>query len=281
MINTVSIKQQQLTKGFFTTGSGSEIMLIMGSCRVAPYVQYMHDWNEVNNNRYTIHSLDVFNWNWSVNDDRVDYIETLKTLETDEAILNMLKSVDVFIHEYYAHAEMFNCSKDADKNIYQFGMSPKIDICIPSWNDVFVLFLDILTFDAEMRKKAIQDFNVTGKLSDQTWLELKKISEKNLDKFINVCGLSDIPEMGVRFLSQFQSKRFWHSYNHVTKNFTLEVFKLINQKFLHLNLSKGFNEDHVDMFANSFTKLTEYDVEAYGYKWEGEEIVSLKDKIMC
>lgn len=279
MINTVSIKQQQLTKGFFTTGSGSEVMLIMGSCRVAPYIQYMHDWNEANGNRFTIHSLDGFNHNWNEKDERIDYSQKLKELESDSRLTDMFKSVDIFIHEFYKNAGLFNCDKGANGGIYDFGMAANHDICIPSWNDIFVLFLDILAFDTDMRKKAIQDINVTGKLSEQTQKEIRAKGVVGLDKFFSVCQQSDVPEMSAYFGRNFKQKRFWHSYNHVTKNFTLEVFKLINDKFLHLDLSKGFNEDHVDMFANSFTKLTEYDVEAYGYDW-GEEIVSLKDKIM-
>ena len=35
-----------------------------------------------------------------------------------------------------------------------------------------------------------------------------------------------------------------------------------------------FFDDKEDMFANSFTPLTEYDIEWYGYEW-GEEIKSI------
>ncbi len=196
-ITTVSIKQQQLAKGFFTTGSGPEVILVMGSCRVVAYVQYLHDWNEANNNRFTIHSLDAFNWNWNEKDERVDYMEALKKQESNLELLAMLKSVNWFVHEYYKNAGMFNCDKNANDGIYSFGLAPQLDICIPSFNDIFVMFSDIVTFAIGPRKMAIQDWNVLGKLSDQTISELATISQNNLQRFYDVCQLSDVPEMAV------------------------------------------------------------------------------------
>lgn len=276
MINTINIKQQQLTKGFFTTGSGPEVMLIMGSCRVCPYVNYMNDWNEQNGNRFTIHSIDPFNFNWSVNDDRVDYIGALKEQETNQDLLTMLKSVDIFLHEWYQNAGMFNCDKKATDGIYSFGMNAKIDICIPSWNDVFVLFADILAFDIENRKRAIADYNVLGKLSEQTEKVIQEISTENVRKFQRVCYLSDIPEMAPYFLQHWLEKRFFHNFNHVSKHFTLAIFHFINKKWFNNELS--VDENHVDMYANAYTKLTEYDIAYVRFDW-GEEVIDLKSKL--
>ena len=278
MINTVQIKHQQLTKGFFTIGSGPDVILIMGSCRVAPYVEYLHQWNLANGNRFTIHSIDPFNFNWNINDDRVDYIGALKEQESNQQLLAMLKSVKWFIHEYYQNAGMFNCDKSAAYSIYSFGMSPEIDVCIPNWNDLFVLAGDVVAFNLEMRKKAIQDFNVMGKLSDATKKEILELSQNDLRKFQKICYLSDLEEMGRIFLDNWLTKRYWWSYNHVSKHFTLAVFKLMNDKFLHLDLSKGFDENHADMFANNYTKLTDLDIELYNLQW-GEEVIKLKTKL--
>lgn len=278
MINTVFIKKNQLRHGFLTLGSGKEVVLIMGSCRVVNYVTYLNDWNEANGNRFTIHTLDPFNWWWNENDDRVDCEAVINGFEKDETMLSMLRSVDIFIHEYYQNFGIFNCSKESTKNIYQFGMSPKIDVCVPSFNDLFILFGDIVTFDSEMRKKAAQDFNALGKLSAKTKNEILEVSQQNIAKFYKVCRLSDIPEMESFFMLNFKSCRLFWSYNHVSKWFTLAVFKIMNSKFLKLDLSKGFNEGHEDIFANNYTYLTHEDIEAYGYNW-GEEIKPLRDRL--
>lgn len=270
MINTVSIKGQQLANGYFEIGTGAEKVLIMGSCRVAPYVEYLNEWNIANGNRFTIYSLDPFNFNWNAQDERCDYEEALSKWETDDRMLSMLSSIDVFIHEYYKNSGMFNVTKEDSKNIYSFGMSPSIDVCIPSWNDHFVLFKDIFSFDINIRKRGIQDINVTGKISHETLKEMFLLSLNAIQKFYEVCRLSDIPEMGSYFSSNFISKRLWHTYNHVNKNYTMAIFNLLDTNFLKLNLAKDFYDDKPDMFESNYTPLTEYDLEYYDYKWNEE-----------
>ncbi len=276
MIDTVSIKQMQLQHGFLTVGSGKEVILILGSCRVAPYINHFDRWNLENGNRFTIHTMDAFNHNWSLDGERVDYLEALKKLETDDRILNMLKSVDWFIHEWYANAGMFNCNKEAENNIYKYGLQPSLDICIPSFNDLFILTNDILKFNSDLAKIAHQDLNVLGRLSKQTEWEIYQESQKGLDKFHKVCMLSDLPEMSPLFAKNWQHQRFFHSYNHISKYFTISIFELMNEKYLHLPLTKEFMDEisKEDMFANSYTKLTYLDIQHYGLDW-GEEIVPI------
>jgi hypothetical protein len=279
MINTINIKQAQLTTGFYTVGTGETVILIMGSCRVCPYINYFDEWNRQNGNKFTIHTLDPFNWNWNINDDRVDYMEALLKCESSLSILNMLASVDVFIHEYYQNAGMFNCDLTAQKNIYNYGLKPSIDICIPNFNDLFILAGDIVSFDAEIRKNAIADYNVLGKLSEQTEKQIFEKSQDNARKFGNICLLSDIPEMGTYFLQEWINKRLWWTYNHVTKNFTLFIFEMLCKK-IGLETSSQLIEEisKEDMFANNYTYLTEYDMKFYNFKW-GEEIKPLRDKL--
>lgn len=278
IINTINTKQQQLEKGYFSIGSGKETILIIGSCRSVPYCQYLSDWNEVNGNIFTVCFIDPFNWNFDLQDNRTDFESIINSLEKHEGLLELFKKTDYFLHEWYAHFGMFNCDKNAEKNIYKFGMSPKMDVSIPAFNDLFIMFADIVTFDADMRKKATADFNVLGKLSYQTELELYSISQKYLQKFYNICALSDLPEMKLFFEITFKDKRLFWTSNHVSREFTLAVFKLMNDKFLHLDLSIGFNENHEDMFANNYTELTNYDIKWYDYNW-GETIIPLRTKL--
>lgn len=277
MINTISIKGQQLKKGFFQTGTGEKKVLIVGSCRVAPYVDYFDKLNT--DNQFTIYSIDPFNWNWDENNDRVDYGQALTRMETHEGLLKMLSSIDIFIHEWYNNAEMFNCDKSAEKNIYKFGLSPTTDICIPNFNDYFILFADILNFDTEIRKKAIQDINVTGKISDQTTDTMYQISQNAYDKFNSVCRKSDLPEMEEYFKENFKRLRLHHNFNHVTKHFTIAIFDMICNR-LNINITDDlWNEiSSYDMFDAVFTPLTDMDIKYYGYEWN-ENVKQLSDII--
>ncbi len=276
MITTVTIKEQQLKNGFFSQGSGSEKILIMGSCRVAPYVNYLVQWNELNNDRFTIYSLDPFNFNWDVNDNRTDYEQVLSLLEYDDRLLDMLRSVDIFCHEYYQNHGMFNTNKEGLKNVYQFGLSPKTDICIPSWNDLFVLVGDIVSFDIRIRKMAIQDINVIGKLSEQTLQEIYVVRDKNLEKFYEICSKTSFPEFKGMFKNGYKFVRFFWNSNHVSKAFTLQFIFFILQKIGINETPKFWNTiNEYDMFSNNYTRITEYDE----VKWN-EEIKPLKDYLL-
>lgn len=270
MINTVNTKSGQLANTYFSIGSGKETILVMGSCRTVPYMNYLKKINDIENNRFTINFIDPFMWNWGMNDERVDYEQALLKLETNKGLLSMLASVDIFLHEHYQNSGMFNVNKGYDKTIYDFGMKAKTDVCFPNFNDCFILLKDIITFDTDIRKMAVQDMNVIGRLSDRTLSEMLVLSWKGVEKFLKGCSKSDIPEMGVYFENNFRNKRLWHTYNHVNKNFTMAMFNFLNDKFLKLNLPNDFYEDQGDIFANSFTPLTKYDVDYNGYEWAEE-----------
>ena len=261
MINTVNIKQAQLRDGFFKTGTGPDIIFIMGSCRVCHYVNYFADMPQ-----FTVYSIDPFNWNWDAEDNRVDYATALQRMESHEGLLLMMKSCKIFVHEYYANAGMFNVMMDG-KNIYDHGMNPTVlDICIPNFNDLFILYKDIVTFDSDMRKLAAQDMNVLGRLSYQTQDAIREISNRNIQKFYTICELSDVPEMGKYFAENYRKMRLFWNYNHVTKYFTLAVFSMINIRFFSNTLT--VNLSHEDIFANNYTHLTEYD----DFEWAEQKI---------
>lgn len=289
MINTVNSKAEQLTNGYFKVGSGRETILIIGSCRSVPYCNYLNKYNEQNGNPYTIAFIDPFNFCYNKFDERVNMEENILSLENDTRILDLFKSTDIVIHEYYSNYGMFNFDKEANKNIYQFGLNPKtyliplyspsdfrvsskLDICIPNFNDLFILFKDIVSLDIDIRKKAIADINVTGKLSEETQRDIFYISQKNINKFYNICQKSDIPEMAQYFEKTFKNERLFWTSNHVSKNFTKAIFNFINDKYFGLKLSNDFYDDQEDMFANNYTHLTQYDLDYYGYSWVNEEL---------
>lgn len=273
MIGTIETKQQQLTKGYFKIGSGNESILVLGSCRSVPYLNYLHDWNVKNDNRFTIFFIDPFNWNWDINDNRVDYNEALAQCETNENIATMLRSTTIFIHEYYTNAGMFNCNKKAEKNIYQFGLKPTIDICIPNFNDIFILTRDIVSFDMDIRKKAIADYNVIGRLSERTLIDIDKVRESNLEKFYEICSKTSFPYFAETFKNNYKKQRMFWTFNHIAKMFSKCIFSDIVE-ILKMKTTNDFWAEisKVDMYANNYTHLCEYDK---GYEWN-EEIKPLK-----
>lgn len=283
LIGNWQIQQEQLSdKGYFSTGAGNEVILIMGSCRSAPYLNYLHTWNEQNNNnRFTVCFVDPFSWNFTAAGQRANYEENLLGCETNESLLAMLKSCKIFIHEYYQNAGMFNVTKGDSNNIYQF-ISPEIDVCIPNFNDVFILVADIVNFDTDIKYKATQDYNVIGKLSEQTIKDIDAVRERSLEKFYANCAKTSFPQFAEKFADNYKRERFFCNSNHVRNHFTLTIFNLIDIWFLQLFPTEDFwgGISKQDMYDNNNTYLTEYDL---GYSWEidgkPEEIKLLKEKL--
>ncbi len=257
-INTVNTKHQQLANGYYSIGSGNETILVMGSCRSVPYMNYLNEWNKMNGNRFTINFIDPFNFNWNENDDRIDYDAKLLELESFIPLTDMFKRVDIFIHEFYNNGGLFNTNREKGKNIYQYAMQPSIDITIPNWNDNFIMYGDIVSFDLEIRKLAIADWNVTGKLSEYTISKIEEVKTTALNKFYDVCSKTSFPEFAEMFKNGYTKERWVWNPNHIAKAFTLAIFELINEKYLHLNYQHLPQED---MYANNYTYLTECDTE--------------------
>jgi hypothetical protein len=207
-------------------------------------------------------------------ENRTDYKAELIKQESNKTLLETLSKTSIFIHEFYGNAEMFNCDKEAEKNIYQFGLSPKQDICLPNYNDIFILTREIVAFDLDIRKMAIQDYNVNGHLSHATITAIDNAKEKNLQRFYDICSKTDFPEFAEIFKNEYKLIRFAHTFNHVSKVFNQKIFRLMNDKYLKLDLS-NYKISEVDLFANNYTELSEYDL---GFKWN-EKIKPLKQSL--
>lgn len=238
MIGTIHTKRQQLEKGYFRVGDGPEKMLIIGSCRAVPYLNYLDIWNK-RHGRFTISFIDPCNFHWDLNDNRVDYEAAINAKESDPAMLELLTSTKIYVHEYYANYGMFNSSTDSPKNIYQFGLKPEMNICICNFND----------------------YHTLG--------QPKEVGLANLEKFYENCRRSSFPEMEDYFKANWQTKRFFWSGSHVSKEFTLFIFKLMDEKFLHLGYDAWFREEipKHDLYANTPMAVTQQDRENYGITW--------------
>lgn len=269
MINTMNIKEKQFSVFRIGNPASKEVVLIIGSCRSVPYLNYLDHYNKLNGNRFLVYFIDPFNYNWDKDENRVDSEAVITALETDKNLLDIFASVKIFIHEYYGNFGMFNTFKDAEKNIYKFGMNPEIDITVPNFHDVFIMFNDIAKFDVEIRTMAQADINMNGSLSEQTLQKLFAISQNNLNKFYGVCIKSDFPEMKEWFQQNFLNTRLYWTYNHVSKYFTLKLFEWMNEKYLHLDLPSSYWNaiSEEDMFDNNYTSPTQYDKKFYDYKW--------------
>ena len=250
MISTIETRESQLRNGYFQSGTGPLEILILGSCRTLAYLNYLIRYNE-SKNQMTIRRIDPCDWHWNEQGQPAYVEEVLTRCEADERILSVLRSCDIFIHEHIASYGMFNTSRDAEKNIYQYGMAAPIDISIPNWHDHFILWNDFADFNA-----ATDDWSKKG--------------EAEIEKFCNVARMSSFPEMGDYVRDNWRTIRFFWRPNHVSAAFTSKIFELMNKKFLYLDID-GWMWDAIraeDQFRDPHTEVHARDREAYGITWQ-------------
>jgi hypothetical protein len=259
MYSTVSIKNEWRT--VFCCGNKDnpeDVILILGSCRVVPFLNYLDHANAVCGNRFKIYAIDPINYQVDSTGNHLDMAGLLKALETDEHFLSILRETTIFIHEHLQSFGILNTSKDAETNIYQFGMSPRIDVAIPNFHDCLLLFRDLKNLGVW-----------TGSLTDEEQANIKATGDQHIDRFCGICEKSSFPEFAQFFRDNYLKTRLFHSFNHVSSAFTLEIFRLMNEKFLHLPLD-GFFWNKIgqeDIYANVQTPLCTYDVKWRPYEW--------------
>ncbi len=249
MITTLDIKANR--DNVFEIGNGDVNVLILGSCRTVAYVNYLDRYNRSAGEPFRIFVIEPNDWSWDAHGNPVDRDAAIKALETNGRILRVIRQTDFFIHEHYQSYGMFNTDKTAEKNIYQFKMRPNHDITIPNFHDHFILE---------------QDYTACGIPTPDDYIEK---GEAEVEKFSHVCEMSSFPEFAETFRDNWRDIRYFWRPNHVSGRFTMDIFCLMNGKFLNLKLTQEFLKEAVqeDLFREPHTQVTERDIEGYGLTW--------------
>ncbi len=246
MIDTTMTKGAMETQGFYQSGSGSEEILILGSCRTIAFLNYFVRWNDtIGKNRFTIRRIDPCEWM------EVGIEPRVKAAETDPRTLLAIENCDIFIHEHLINYGCFNTDKEAEKNIYQFGLATNTDIGIPNWNDHLILKNDWVAY---------------GAVTPPDWLEK---GEWEVQKFCSLCTLTSLPEFGQYFYDTWRKVRYFWRPNHTSAAFTGTVFRMLNDKFLNLETDGGFWNavEQEDLFRDPHTEVTQEDRVGYRLEW--------------
>ncbi len=249
MITTIEVKAH--LRDVMEIGEGPTSILILGSCRCVPYINYLNRCNLTKGDLYKIFVIEPNNYHWNEQYIPVNLEEELTKLETNERILSVLRSTKIFIHEHYANFGMFNTSKDELKNIYQFGINPDMDIAIPNWHDHMILENDYTAYGAT----APDDYIEKG--------------ESEIEKFCAVCKLSSFPEFADYFRDNWRTTRFFWRPNHISSAFSIYIFRRMNSRFLNLTLTDDFwnTAKQEDLFSYPCTQVTQQDRDGYKITW--------------
>ncbi len=274
MINTVQIKNQ-LFEGGFSAGdpAAGEVVLMLGSCRGVPHLNFLNWYNETHGRPYSIHYIDPFDLNWDRTGHRTDLAEATARMEGDERITGLLERTTIFIHEHFSNFGMFNTDKHREGNVYGHGMAPRLDISLPNFHDRFILFQNIVDFDPRAREL------VGDGVAPEAMAYVRGTGLEAMRGFREMCKLTSFPEFADYFEANCRSKRMFLNHNHVSNHFTIPLFRMMDRRFLHLQAGDAFYDElhkGPDMYANAnVCPLTRHDVEAHGWQWD-EPLAELK-----
>lgn len=256
MFNTVSVKERW--REVFSCGNAAskDVILLMGSCRVVPILNYL---NIACGNTHNIFCIDPINYAIDEQGTALPQEHLLTALETDEHFLAILRSVTIFIHEGLSSFGILNTVRQR-KNIYSFGMKPQIDVNLPNFHDVLLLVNDFIALDPKWRHA----------LTEEDQEEIFRLGNDHIMRFLGICAKSSFPEFGEWFRQNYQKVRLFHSFNHVSSAFTLEIFRRMNEQFLHFPLDDAFWQHPdvtADMYGNNSTKLSRLDLKWRALDW--------------
>ena len=121
------------------------------------------------------------------------------------------------------------------------------------------------------------DMGEVGHISEDTRSYIRFRAYHHLMRFKKACELSSFADFWPYFRDNYKTTRFFCTMNHVSKHFTLEIFRRMNDQFLKLDLTPSFwaEAGNEDLFQNPRTPFTQLDQDILGLQWD-EPISPLK-----
>ncbi len=252
MLDTANTKAQHYTDGCFHTGTGEDVVMIIGSCRIFGYANYFDRWNRSwSPNPFTICVVNIVNFAMGPEGQSVNSDEFTVQFETNPVLLEMIKRCRILIHEHAENFGCFNTHRSCDKNIFKLGIDPEIEISVPNFHDVFL-------FE--------NDYRNCGMQPPENYIEK---GEDAVVNFTRKCQLTSFPEFGDIFRDTWRSIRYFWTPNHISSQFSTTIFGLMNEKFLKMPLTDEFWDGarSEDLFKEPHTEPTQRDIEGYGLRW--------------
>lgn len=263
--NTTNISDS-LNSGGLRVGdlSSCEVVLLFASCRGIPHLNYLNRYNDDHGKPFFICFIDPY-----------VFAMHNKKAEDDENVKDIIGRATIFIHEHYENYGMFNTSSDCNENAYMLGLSPRLDISIPNFNNISILINDQIMFGGEFSERVRMCGNP---LSHELIGELRDRGESSLARWRKSCEKTSFPEFSDYFDENWKKVRMFTSSNHISNHYTVPLFSMMCKKFLGINIEAEYERmlHGYDLFSDkNGTPVTQYDRDAFGIKWN-EPTVELK-----
>jgi len=234
----------------FGESSAPTTVVIVGSCRVVPFLNYLRS-HETPMNILCFNPVEMWDGPGHEVSDGVN------------AVMAGFRfgKVDYMICEHLQYCGAINTVRSSKDNIYDsLGCNPDVEIRLPNWQGIHL-------FDTET---AIYDPTGYGNLSHEEKVSHIRIeSAKHRARFLSHCRKSSFPQLESWVEERWLTTRLGWSSNHPTLTLTNKMFDLIADR-MNLPLSATFKQSPLytqDRMAPTGYALTSVDYEANNWKF--------------
>lgn len=239
----------------------NENILLIGSCRITPFLNYMMHHHELFGNKYNYLCILVYMPQMQQLSEEIIYNEDIKSQISKSKIL---------VAEYTKSYNYFNTHRDSEKCIFKLYDSFTHEIILPNWPDTCLYVKDIIHYK-NLRNEFIQLLNKEINIQDLGYI-LQTYRIKELEKHFSVINKAKAPWHHLIHCtnSLLNTHRLAYTLNHPANLYFCEMYRLLVEHFFtqHPFLPQSVIDvnNQCDFLRNDAvdTKLTYYDKLCFG-----------------
>ena len=230
---------------------GSTTVVIIGSCRVVPFLNYLRLWNALNENKLHIICLNPIEMWAGVGTEVIDGV--------NQKLQNyQLGDVDYLICEHLQDCGMINTVRTSSQNVYEsLGCRPKVEIRLPNWNDMHIFDQEALVHSGANGEYSHLSFDEKVVfIRDQTIMHKKR--------FLSHCSRSSFPDLAEWVAENWSTIRMGWTSNHPSLALLWKLFEPIAEA-MQLPLDSRFRQSALynnDTYKSTGFELTPVDKQA-------------------
>lgn len=233
-------------------------VLIVGSCRALPYLNYMLAYNRAaKRNVFHAGYVNPADLRTTTDHKPQDHLAAADRLLSTPSVKKFLSGVEVLLCE---HVENYGALNTCERSVGVRGHLPahtKVST-IPNWNAMGVLRDDIYALEGH-------EHGPSGVGPD---VQMKR-AKASIEKFYRHCAMSAFPEMALAFDAAWKDERWFWTHNHVARPFTEFIF---SQWLLKMGLDPLPSDAlawtrEFDLFSTPSTRVCGQDVAVLGLRW--------------
>jgi hypothetical protein len=233
--------------------NATQNILLIGSCRITPFLNYMIN-HDIFGNNYNYLGILVYN-------------DQMKILSEDiinnEEIRHQICRSKYLVAEYMLNYNFFNTNRSSNQSIFNIYDSFEKEIILPNWNNICLYAKDLVQFK-DLKNELNRALRNEIHINDFAQ-KLRETHEKELERYYSILRKANFPELIDYVKSIVINYRIANTLNHPTNLIFIQLYRLVIEKYFTGD-SYHFPQSVLSANSEEFlqnkdhdTKLTFYD----------------------